>query len=213
MPDPSVRASWSGSRDARSYDESLSRIISERGPRAQGTSVPGRRCLGRGAGRCVLLNSEIFVKEMAMNLTRLVARLAVLAQAAGTFAAVGKSDPQLDREAATNLRHLVNSNATTWVLNSQALAVLIVPEGNKITVVTARSGGLGLSPLAGSIHQPTGETRSNDIWFETRRPTVAAHCTRPPLSLRLPGQIRPTPGAISAASAAKLGVDVAGCRR
>lgn len=60
---------------------------------------------------------------------------------AGTFAAVAKSDPQLDREAATNLQHLVNSNATTRVLNSQALAVLIFPEGNKTTVVAGLSGG------------------------------------------------------------------------
>jgi hypothetical protein len=49
----------------------------------------------------------------------------------GTFAATSKGDPQLDRDAATPVRHLVNSNPTAAELNSQALAVLIFPEGNQ----------------------------------------------------------------------------------
>jgi len=51
-----------------------------------------------------------------------------------------KSDPQVDREAATSVRHLVNSNPTPRELNSKALAVLIFPEGNQTSVVTAWSG-------------------------------------------------------------------------
>jgi hypothetical protein len=77
-----------------------------------------------------------------MNLRRrLFAGPDVLAPVAGTFAATPKSNPRLDREVATTLRHLVNSNPTPRELNSKALAVLIFPEGNQTTVVVHRSGG------------------------------------------------------------------------
>jgi len=76
-----------------------------------------------------------------LETTRLVAELAVLAPVAGRFAATPKSDPQLDREAAIALRHLVDTNPTPRVLNSKALAVLIFSEGNQTTVAVHRSGG------------------------------------------------------------------------
>src|SRR5271169_5007347 len=66
---------------------------------------------------------------------------------------------------------------------------------------------------AQSIYQPTGETRSDDTWSETRRPAAPAHRTCPPLRLRLTEQIRRPPGAISAGAAAKRGVVGAGCRQ
>ena len=78
-----------------------------------------------------------------MNLKRrgLLPGWAVLAPVVGRFAATPKSDPQLDREAAIAFRHFVDTNPTTQVLNSKALAVLILLEGNQTTLVVHGSGG------------------------------------------------------------------------
>jgi hypothetical protein len=48
---------------------------------------------------------------------------------------------RMDREVATMLRHLVNSNPTPGGLNSKALAALIFLEGDQSGVVTAWIGG------------------------------------------------------------------------
>jgi len=65
-----------------------------------------------------------------MSLTRrdLVGGLAALAPLAPALAAAPKSDPQLDRAAATALQRLVAVNQAARLLNEKALAVLVFPK-------------------------------------------------------------------------------------
>ena len=64
-----------------------------------------------------------------MNITRrsLAAGLATLAPGALAFAAVPRSDPQLDQAAAAALRRLTAGNTAARLLNEKAVAVLVFP--------------------------------------------------------------------------------------